>query len=52
MQIGYSKRISETLFEDFLSLILENLIKHSKVKISNFGTFILKKKKTKNWQKS
>ena len=45
MQIGYSKRISETLFEDFLSLILENLIKHSKVKISNFGTFILKKKK-------
>ena len=45
MQIGYSKKISETLLDDFLNLILINLIKYNKVKISNFGTFFLKKKK-------
>ena len=39
MQIGYSKKISETLLDDFLNLILINLIKYNKVKISNFGTF-------------
>ena len=44
MQIGYSKQISENLLEDTLELILENLIKHNKVKIAKFGTFILRKK--------
>lgn len=45
MQIGYSKRISELLLEDIFNIILENIIKHEKVKISKFGTFILRNKK-------
>jgi len=45
MQIGFSKKLSEILLEDIFEIILENLIKHKIVKISNFGTFILRKKK-------
>ena len=45
MQIGFSKKLSETLLEDILQIILKNIIKHKKVKISKFGTFILRKKK-------
>ena len=44
MQIGYSKKVSENLLEDIFELILDNLIKHNKVKIAKFGTFILRKK--------
>ena len=44
MQIGFSKKISETLLEDILELILNNIIKHKRVKIAKFGTFILRKK--------
>ena len=44
MQVGYSKKISENLLEDFFQIILENLIKHKVVKISKFGTFKLRKK--------
>ena len=45
MQIGFSKRISETLLEDIFEIILKNIIKHKKVKIAKFGTFFLRKKK-------
>ena len=44
MQIGFSKKISETLLEDILEIILKNIIKHKKVKIAKFGTFSLRKK--------
>ena len=44
MQIGFSKKISETLLEDILEIILKNIIKHRKVKIAKFGTFSLRKK--------
>ena len=44
MQIGFSKKISETLLEDILDIILKNIIKHKKVKISKFGTFTLRRK--------
>ena len=44
MQIGFSKQISETLIEEFFSLIIENLIKKEKIKISNFGTFSVRLK--------
>ncbi len=47
MQIGLSKKISEVLFDDIFDLIVENLIKYKKIKISNFGTFILKQKKSR-----
>ena len=45
MQIGFSKKISETILEDVLDLILRNIIKNKKVKIAKFGTFILRKKR-------
>ena len=45
MQIGFSKKISETLLEDIFELILKNIIEHKKVKISKFGTFTLRNKK-------
>ena len=45
MQIGFSKKISETLLEDIFQIILKNIINENKVKISKFGTFILRKKK-------
>ncbi len=44
MQIGFSKKVSETLMEDILELILNNIIEHKKVKIAKFGTFLLRKK--------
>ena len=44
MQIGFSKKISETLLDDILESVLKNIIKHKKVKISKFGTFTLRKK--------
>ena len=44
MQIGFSKLISETLIDEFFSLILLNLKKEKIVKLSNFGTFMLRVK--------
>ena len=44
MQIGFSKKISEILFDDLFDIILQNLIKYKKVKISNFGTFVVRHK--------
>ena len=44
MQIGFSKKISETLLEDIFEIILRNIIKHRKVKIAKFCTFSLRKK--------
>ena len=45
MQIGFSKKISETLLDDIFQIILKNIIEHKKVKIARFGTFTLRKKK-------
>ena len=45
MQLGFSKKISENLLENLLSIILDELIKNKKVKIPKFGTFINQKKK-------
>jgi len=47
MQIGYSKSISENLINEFFSLIVSNLIKEKKLKISNFGTFSIRKKRSR-----
>ena len=44
MQIGFSKKIADNLFDDIFDIIVDNLIEHKKLKISKFGTFILKKK--------
>ncbi len=45
MQIGYSKKVSETLLEEFFNILLNSLIQKKIVKISKFGTFFLKEKK-------
>ncbi len=47
MQIGFSKKIVESLLEDFLSILLNELIKNKKVKIPKFGTFVLRHKKSR-----
>ena len=47
MQIGFSKQISENLIEEFFSLIVLTLKKKRSVKISKFGTFTIRKKKSR-----
>jgi|TARA_B110000881_G_C18185038_1_gene321976 integration host factor subunit alpha len=47
MQIGFSKNISENLIDDFLSMIIENLKSEKKLKISKFGTFSIRGKKSR-----
>ena len=47
MQIGFSKQISENLIDEFFYLITSNLIKEKKLKISKFGTFSIKQKKSR-----
>ena len=47
MQIGFSKKISEGLLDDILDIIVDNLNKNKKIKISNFGTFSLRTKKSR-----
>ena len=44
MRLGFPKKICENLIEDFLSIILEEIITKKKVKISKFGTFTLRHK--------
>ena len=47
MQMGFSKQISGNLLEEFLDLIIKNLNSEKKIKISNFGTFSIRKKKSR-----
>ena len=47
MQIGFSKKISENLLEDTMQTIIENLKKNKKLKISKFGTFSIRNKKSR-----
>ena len=47
MQLGFSKKICENIFEDFFYIILQELIKNKKVKIPKFGTFQLRFKKSR-----
>ena len=47
MQIGFSKSISENLINDFLTSIVQNLIDEKKLKLSKFGTFSVRTKKSR-----
>ena len=47
MQLGFSKQISENLIEDFLLTILENIKSKKKLKLSKFGTFSIRQKKSR-----
>ena len=47
MQLGFSKQISENLIEDFLSIIVSNIKNEKKLKLSKFGTFTIRQKKSR-----
>ena len=47
MQIGFSKSISENLIDDFLLMIIKNLKDEKKIKMSKFGTFSIRSKKSR-----
>ena len=47
MQIGFSKNISENLIDDFFITITDNLKNEKKLKLSKFGTFSIRSKKSR-----
>ena len=47
MQLGFSKEISENLIEDFFSSVFISIKKDGKLKLSKFGTFSLREKKSR-----
>ena len=47
MQIGFSKKMTESILEDILLNIVKNLKNYKIVKISNFGTFKIRFKKSR-----
>ena len=47
MQVGFSKQITENLVEEFFSIIVSNLCKKKSVKISKFGTFMIRSKSSR-----
>ena len=47
MQLGFSKQVSESLLNDFLTTIIINIKNEKKLKLSKFGTFIIRQKKSR-----
>ena len=47
MQLCFSKQISENLIEDFLATIVTNIKQEKKLKLSKFGTFTIRQKKSR-----
>jgi len=47
MQIGFSKKLSESLIDDFLLTVVENLKNEKKLKLSKFGTLLIRSKKSR-----
>ena len=47
LQIGYPKNVTENILEDLFNIIFDELKKNGKVKITNFGTFTVRKKKSR-----
>ena len=47
MQLGFSKNLIENILEDIFEILLETLKEKGKVKVSNFGTFELRHKKSR-----
>ena len=47
MRVGFSKQLSEILIDEFFSIIINNLITEKKIKISKFGTFSIRQKKSR-----
>ena len=47
LQIGYPKNVIENILEDLFDIIFDELKKNGKVKITNFGTFTVRKKNSR-----
>ena len=47
MQIGFSKKISEIMIDEFFSLLLLNLQNEKIIKLSKFGTFSIRIKNSR-----
>ena len=47
MQIGFSKNISENLINDFFASVTENFKNEKMLKLSKFGTFSIRSKKSR-----
>ena len=47
MQLGFSKLVTENLLNDFLSTVILNLKEEKKLKLSGFGTFSVRRKKSR-----
>ena len=47
MQLGFSKNISENLIDDLLLTIVDSLKNDKKLKLSKFGTFTIRNKKSR-----
>ena len=47
MQLGFSKKISENLIDDFFLIIFNNIRENNKLKLSKFGTFSVRLKKSR-----
>ena len=47
MQLGFSKQVSENLIDDFLTTISSNIKNEKKLKLSKFGTFTIRQKKSR-----
>jgi len=43
--VGFSKNFSSTLVDDFFEILIQQLVKSRKIKISSFGTFEVINKK-------
>ena len=47
MQLGFSKQVSENLINDFLETIIFNIKIERRLKLSKFGTFSIRQKKSR-----
>ena len=47
MRLGFSKQVSENLLNDFLLTLILNIRNEKKLKLSNFGTFTVRQKKSR-----
>jgi len=47
MQLGFSKQVSENLINDFLETIIFDIKIEKKLKLSKFGTFSIRQKKSR-----
>ena len=47
MQLGFSKLISENLIDDFIQKIIQSFLEEKKIKLSRFGTFEIRHKRSR-----